>query len=111
MKGFWILVVFIWIKCGVIIAEENSNKNLNSSESEVFKTDERNDEIHIPKDYDPRRQYPFILNLHGYGSNGKGQLMFFPMKKLAEKYGFIFCAPDGIEKKVECYRCLLRLEE
>ena len=99
MKGFWILVVFIWIKCGVIIAEENSNKNLKSSESEVFKTDERNDEIHIPKDYDPRKEYPFILNLHGYGSNGKGQLMFFPMKKLAEKYGFIFCAPDGIEKR------------
>ncbi|MED5453133.1 MAG: PHB depolymerase family esterase [Verrucomicrobiota bacterium] len=57
----------------------------------------RDDKIHIPKDYDPKKKYPFILTLHGYTSNGRGQLKFFPMADLAEKYGFIYCAPDGID--------------
>ncbi len=58
----------------------------------------RDDKIHIPKDYDPKKKYPFILTLHGYTSNGRGQLGFFPLADLAEKYDFIYCAPDGIDK-------------
>lgn len=54
----------------------------------------RDDKIHIPKDYDSKKKYPFILTLHGYTSSGRGQLRFFPLEKLAEKYDFIYCAPD-----------------
>jgi len=58
----------------------------------------RDDKIHIPKDYDSKKKYPFILTLHGYTSSGHGQLRFFPLEKLAEKYDFIYCAPDGIDR-------------
>ena len=58
----------------------------------------RDDKIHIPKDYDSKKKYPFILTLHGYTSSGSGQLRFFPLEKLAEKYDFIYCAPDGIDR-------------
>ena len=68
-----------------------------SRDSEGVETTKRNDKIHTPKDYDPKKEYPLILNLHGYRSNGKGQLRFFPLKELAEKYAFIYCAPDGID--------------
>ena len=58
----------------------------------------RDDKIHVPKDYDPKKKYPFILTLHGYTSNGRGQLGFFPLGRLAEKYDFIYSAPDGIDR-------------
>jgi len=58
----------------------------------------RDDKIHVPDDYDPKKKYPFILTLHGYTSNGRAQLGFFPLDRLAEKYDFIYCAPDGIDR-------------
>jgi polyhydroxybutyrate depolymerase len=58
----------------------------------------RKDEIRVPDNYNEKKKYPFILTLHGYTSNGEGQLKFFPLSELAEKYGFIYCAPDGIDR-------------
>ena len=58
----------------------------------------RDDKIHLPDDYDPKKKYPFILTLHAYTGNGRAQLEFFPMGRLAEKYDFIYCAPDGIDR-------------
>jgi polyhydroxybutyrate depolymerase len=66
--------------------------------SEKTDTTKRDDKIHIPKNYDPKKKYPLILTLHGYTSNGRGQLGFFPLGKLAGKYNFIYCAPDGIDR-------------
>jgi polyhydroxybutyrate depolymerase len=58
----------------------------------------RDDKIEVPKDYDPKKKYPFILSLHGYGSSSRGQLRFFPLEDLAEKHDFIYCAPDAIDR-------------
>ena len=69
-----------------------------SRQSEDQNAAKRDDKIHIPKDYDSKKKYPFILTLHGYTSNSRGQLRFFPLEKLAEKYDFIYCAPDGIDR-------------
>ena len=71
------------------------SRSRQSGDSDLAK---RDDKIHIPKDYDPKKKYPFILTLHGYTSNGRGQLKFFPLADLSEKYDFIYCAPDGIDK-------------
>ena len=54
--------------------------------------------IVAPKNYDLKKKYPFILSLHGYGSSSRGQLRFFPLADLAEKYGFIYCAPDTVDR-------------
>ncbi len=58
----------------------------------------RNYKILTPKNYDPKKKYPFILSLHGYTSSGAGQAAFFPLADLAEKHGFIYCFPSGIDR-------------
>ena len=57
----------------------------------------RNYKILKPKNYDPKKKYPFILSLHGFTSNGGGQARFFPLADLAEKHGFLYCFPSGLE--------------
>ena len=54
-----------------------------SSKSGGEKT--RDDKIEVPKDYDPKKKYPFILSLHGYGSSSRGQLRFFPLEGIVKK--------------------------
>jgi polyhydroxybutyrate depolymerase len=39
-----------------------------------------------------------ILSLHGFSSNGSGQADFFPLKDLADKYGFLYCFPSGLDR-------------
>lgn len=58
----------------------------------------RSDKIYLPDNYDATKSYPFVLSLHGYGSNGKGQQWFFPLKALSNEYGFIYASPDGLRK-------------
>ena len=57
----------------------------------------RNYKILKPKGYDSKKKYPLILSLHGYTSNGRGQAGFFPLADLAEKYGFLYCFPSGLD--------------
>ncbi len=58
----------------------------------------RNYKILTPKNYDPKKKYPLILSLHGFTSNGAGQAAFFPLADLAEKHGFIYCFPSGLNR-------------
>ena len=58
----------------------------------------RNYKILKPKNYDPKKKYSLILSLHGFTSNGAGQAGFFPLKDLAEKYGFLYCFPSGLQR-------------
>lgn len=58
----------------------------------------RNYKILKPKNYDPKKKYPLILSLHGFTSNGAGQAAFFPLKDLAEKHGFLYCFPSGLDR-------------
>ena len=58
----------------------------------------RNYKILKPKNYDPKKRYPFILSLHGFTSNGAGQAGFFPLKDLADKHDFLYCFPSGLDR-------------
>jgi len=49
-----------------------------------------------PKNYDPKKRYPFILSLHGFTGNGAAQKLFFPLADLAEKHGFLYSYPSGL---------------
>ena len=49
-----------------------------------------------PKNYDPKKKYPFILSLHGFTGNGAAQRLFFPLADLAEKHGFLYSYPSGL---------------
>jgi polyhydroxybutyrate depolymerase len=52
--------------------------------------------VHIP----PQKQtnYALVINLHGGGSQGRGQEEFSDMDKTADKYGFYVVYPNGSGK-------------
>lgn len=98
MRLGFLFAISVGFACGEVIAGDETNGGRQPAGAEVYAETERQDKVHVPKDYDSEKQYPFILSLHGYGSNGRGQLMFFPLRELSEKYDFIYCAPNGIDK-------------
>lgn len=49
----------------------------------------------IPENYNPETPSPLIVLLHGYTSSGAQQDSYMGFSKLADKYGFLFVAPDG----------------
>jgi polyhydroxybutyrate depolymerase len=51
--------------------------------------------LHVPPSYDGTRETPLVLNLHGFGSNGRQQALYSRMPQKADAEGFITVAPDG----------------
>jgi len=51
-----------------------------------------------PDNLDSEKNYPLIISLHGFTSNGAGQEGFFPLRELAEKHGFFYCYPSGLDR-------------
>ena len=49
----------------------------------------------IPSTYSENTVTPLIILLHGFGSSGARQDAYMGFSRLAERYGFIFIAPDG----------------
>ena len=81
MRLGFLFAISVGFACGEVIAGDETNGGRQPAGAEVYAETERQDKVHVPKDYDSEKQYPFILSLHGYGSNGRGQLMFFPLKQ------------------------------
>lgn len=54
--------------------------------------------VQTPKKYDAKKKYPFILSLHGFTGNGAAQRGFFPLMDLADKHGFLYSYPSGIDR-------------
>jgi polyhydroxybutyrate depolymerase len=49
----------------------------------------------VPSQYNSDTPTPLIVLLHGYTSSGPQQDSYMGFSKLADKYGFLFVAPDG----------------
>ncbi len=54
--------------------------------------------VAIPDSYDESTPAPLIILLHGYTSSGAGQDAYFQVSPLADDYGFLFVAPDGMKE-------------
>jgi polyhydroxybutyrate depolymerase len=52
-------------------------------------------DVTVPAGYDAAVPAPLIVQLHGYGGSGAGQLRYMGIGELADAYGFITVAPDG----------------
>jgi len=52
-----------------------------------------------PAGYDPQRPAPLVLLLHGYGSSGALQKLYFGLEPLADSARFLLAYPDGSEDK------------
>ena len=61
----------------------------------LSRTGPRTPKLYVPNDYDLKKQYPFILLLHGRMGNSNLMDVFIPLKDLAEENDFIYCTPDG----------------
>lgn len=53
--------------------------------------------LHLPTDYDASKSYPFVYNLHGFGSNAAQQQFYSAMDGTADSNDFIVCYPNGLE--------------
>lgn len=51
--------------------------------------------LHVPPSYDGTRQTPLVLNLHGFGSNGRQQALYSGLPAKGDREGFIVVSPDG----------------
>ena len=49
----------------------------------------------VPTNYSASTPMPLIVLLHGYTSSGANQDAYMGFSKLADRYGFLFVAPDG----------------
>lgn len=52
--------------------------------------------LHVPAGYDPGTAAPLVVLLHGYGSTGAVQESYMQFTPLANEFGFLLIAPDGL---------------
>ena len=52
--------------------------------------------LHVPESVS--NPAPLVFVLHGGGGNGKGMIKLTGYNKISDKYGFIACYPDGVDK-------------
>jgi polyhydroxybutyrate depolymerase len=53
-------------------------------------------ELQVPTPFDPKKSYPLVLVLHGYGASGFVQEAFFGMNYVAKMGEAFVLAPDGL---------------
>ena len=69
-------------------------------DSLTFGSIERTFQYYVPSSYDGTQPMPLVVNLHGAGSYGLGQLFYTEFDRVAEEEGFIVVAPDyGLSAK------------
>src|SRR3954454_4555888 len=51
--------------------------------------------LYVPSGYDGRAPLPLLLNLHGSGGDGPGQMETSHMREYADNAGFLVAAPNG----------------
>lgn len=51
--------------------------------------------VHVPKNYDPEKQTPVVLALHGAAMNGSMMIWFSGLSEKSEEAGFIVVYPSG----------------
>lgn len=54
--------------------------------------------VKVPESYSASEAHPLIILLHGYTSSGRSQDSYFQVSDLADDYGFLFAAPDGVRE-------------
>jgi polyhydroxybutyrate depolymerase len=57
--------------------------------------------LHVPSSYDGSRAVPLVVNLHGFGSNGRQQANYSGLPAKADAEGFIVVSPDGAGTPVQ----------
>jgi len=72
-----------------------------SSNADTITVDgmERSYIIHLPSDFDIKKQTPVVLALHGGGGKAEGMNKLTGFNKVSDKYGFIVVYPDGIKNQ------------
>jgi polyhydroxybutyrate depolymerase len=72
-----------------------------AAEEEVEKTfgGSRPVTVRVPEGYDAKKPAPLVIMLHGYGSAGRLTDIYWKMSSVADKHGFFYVAPDGLQDK------------
>lgn len=51
-----------------------------------------------PPRWDGQRRLPVFVFIHGYGATGEGMMGWTGVRRVAERGGYLFVAPDGLNK-------------
>jgi polyhydroxybutyrate depolymerase len=52
--------------------------------------------VYVPASYQEGTEAPFLLVLHGYGFSGEGMETELDLPAIAEQFGFLYAAPNGL---------------
>jgi polyhydroxybutyrate depolymerase len=66
---------------------------------------ERSYIVHVPKNVDPSRPTPLVVNYHGLTSNPEQQIEFSGLNVLADEKGFIVAYPTGLSNSFNAGSC------
>ena len=65
--------------------------------------------VTVPENYNSETPNPLIILLHGYTSSGASQDSYMKFSSLADRYGFLFVAPDGNKEQIGRASCRERV--
>ena len=82
------LLLTAWL--GLTLSATSLAQNIDFGRGEVL--------VKVPASYEASEATPLIILLHGYTSSGQNQDSYFKVSDLADDYGFLFVAPDGMQE-------------
>ncbi len=82
------LLLTAWF--GLTLSATSLAQNIDFGRGEVL--------VKVPDSYEASEATPLIILLHGYTSSGQNQDSYFKVSDLADDYGFLFVAPDGMQE-------------
>ena len=61
-----------------------------------FEGQQRTYTLYVPPGYSGREMVPLVVDFHGFGSNGAGQMGWSGFRQLSDQHGFLVLYPEGV---------------
>jgi polyhydroxybutyrate depolymerase len=87
-----ILIFFLFQNCFFLLRTALADKEIKDI---TIYNSTRKYILHLPKDYDPRKEVPLVIVLHGGGGNGRNVEDVSHFSEKSDKEGFIVVYPYG----------------
>ena len=87
------------VRCFNISPKNKAKGNAMTSMTVADEGTHRKYTLDQPDDYKSGEKVTFILNLHGGGSHGSWQYLYFPAKDYVNKYRLVVAAPSALTKE------------
>lgn len=90
MKRYFCVKLLLSALLGLTVLTQSLAQDIDFGRGDVL--------VKVPESYSASEAHPLIILLHGYTSSGRSQDSYFQVSDLADDYGFLFAAPDGVRE-------------